>query len=146
MPTISAPRDLLEHLLAEVLTSERKLHPHWASLARRNRVLPVFGDFMGFWVIAMDGRLGFISDDAQGVVVPISDGPLERHSAHVALAQAAITYEELAPFVPPRPPTALTCTACDGRGLMSPAYPNIICECGGAGWLPPATDQPGRIE
>jgi hypothetical protein len=136
MPTISAPTKLLEHLLDETLAGRLRVHPHWATLARRNRVIPVYGDFMGLWVITMAGRLAFISDDEQDVVTPVSDDPSDIPGTHVALAQAAIMYKELASFMPPRPPNAAICNSCDGHGLVSPSHPNILCECGGAGWLP----------
>jgi hypothetical protein len=129
MPTISAPRGLLEQLLAQTIMGRIGVHPYFAILARRHHVLPVFGDFIGFWVVGMDGRLAFVPDEDQDRVEQISDDTMEIRGTHVALAQAAIAYPELAPFILRRPPNAVACTRCDGHGQISKAHPNS----GGAG-------------
>jgi hypothetical protein len=53
---------------------------------------------------------------------------------NVALIQGANRYPSLRRLIPSRPDGAQTCTACNGAGRL-PHMPDIICECGGVGWI-----------
>ena len=56
---------------------------------------------------------------------------------NLALVSAARRYPGLQHVIPSRPPHATTCTTCGGTG--SPAIPSydLVCSCGGAGWVVP---------
>jgi len=54
----------------------------------------------------------------------------------MALCQGAKKYPELRALLPERPGAALTCDACGGSGQMS-AAPQVVCKCGGIGWIVP---------
>jgi hypothetical protein len=60
---------------------------------------------------------------------------------NMALFQGSEKYPELRVLIPTRPPTASTCPDCEGTGYIRlDARPeirrNIVCYCGGIGWLP----------
>ena len=54
----------------------------------------------------------------------------------IALVSGAKRYSFLQPFIPERPPYALDCRTCNGSGTIE-RLPNVICECGGIGWVDP---------
>jgi hypothetical protein len=58
----------------------------------------------------------------------------ERTWVILALVQGAHRYPKLQRLVPSRPAGAVTCSACKGLGRF-PQMPEIICECGGVGWI-----------
>ena len=53
---------------------------------------------------------------------------------NMALVQGADRYPPLRRLIPSRPGGAHTCAACKGLGRF-PQMPEIICECGGVGWI-----------
>ena len=58
----------------------------------------------------------------------------DRTWVNLALVQGADRYPPLRRLIPSRPKSARTCTACNGAGRF-PQKPDIICECGGVGWI-----------
>jgi hypothetical protein len=54
----------------------------------------------------------------------------------MSLCQGAKKYPELCILIPERPASAQTCDGCGGRGQL-PGAPQLICECGGIGWVIP---------
>jgi hypothetical protein len=58
----------------------------------------------------------------------------EKTWVNLALVQGAARYPELKRLIPSRPDSAVTCDACKGVGRFPP-MPEIICECGGVGWV-----------
>ena len=133
--------DVPSGVLAELIDSYVATHPERlgeSAAARRHRALPVYGDFMGYWMLTLRGELAFVPDDAQGTIELVRGLPVERSAIHVAFAQAARRYPVLAPYCPQRIAADLTCTHCDGTGRIRGAPANIICQCGGLGWLPAA--------
>ena len=141
MVTISAPEQLLAELLATYLAGGDPDHPGEYSAAQRHQMLPVMGDFMGYWGLWTNGGLVFVPDDDSAHCEPVAGYPAERSSIHVALAIASRRYPALAPFCPQRPHDAVSCKSCDGHGRIPGAPDNIICECGGLGWLPPGLER-----
>ena len=64
----------------------------------------------------------------------------DRTWVNLALVQGAERYPELKALIPVRPASALTCDTCKGAGRI-PGLPDalkqVICSCGGIGWLHP---------
>lgn len=54
--------------------------------------------------------------------------------SRMALYQGAKLYPEISALLPARPVGARNCAACDGTGAIAGA-PEIVCECGGSGWV-----------
>lgn len=136
MVSISPPPGVIAGLISDCLDGRLELHPFWASLARRHSVLPIFGDFMGFWALSESGQLMFIPDEDHSRIEPVEGLPQERHLIHAALAQAALRFPALASFCPQRTAADQLCTKCDGLGRLPGVPENVLCECGGAGWIP----------
>jgi len=55
--------------------------------------------------------------------------------ASVALVEGSRRYPELAHLIPKRPAHATTCTACAGTGRAPVPSGELICACGGTGWV-----------
>jgi len=55
----------------------------------------------------------------------------------MAIKQAVDRYPELEALIPPRPDDAVVCEKCSGSGK---AHAQVICECGGVGWVIPGED------
>jgi len=55
--------------------------------------------------------------------------------------QGVKKYPELAALIPARPEEARDCDSCRGTGRIE-ALPQIICRCGGVGWIVPGEAGP----
>lgn len=55
----------------------------------------------------------------------------------MALTAGAKEYPELRVLVPQRPEGAVTCDSCGGTGQLAGVPENVVCMCGGLGWLIP---------
>jgi hypothetical protein len=66
--------------------------------------------------------------------VRIVDDQLTRN---MALCQGARNDPALQILVPNKPPDAVECSLCAGKGVLPEPAANMICSCGGLGWLPP---------
>jgi len=132
MPNVSIPRETLERLLSEHLSSESR-----SDAAVRHHVLPLMDDFMGCWALTMSGELAFVLHEEPDAIELVRDHAVEAIGTNVALAQGSRRYAALASIRPRRPSDATPCTSCDGSGHIPDTPDNIICACGGLGWLPP---------
>ena len=131
MPRVPVPRETLEKLLTEHLESASR-----SDAAARHHVLPLMDDFMGCWALTMSGELAFVPHEDPDVLDLVRDHPTEAIGTHVALAQGSRRYPALVSIRPRRPSDAIPCTNCDGSGHIRGTPDNIICMCGGLGWLP----------
>jgi len=139
MPQVTVPREVLEAELARYLASGSKEPPAAYAGAARHRVLPLVNDFMGCWALDMAGRLVFFAWDTPAEVEPVSDHPMDAVGANAALALGSARFPALAVIRPVRPADAVPCTTCDGTGRLTGVPDNVICACGGLGWLPPSS-------
>lgn len=57
MISIAAPRAILEQLLTGYLSAGEPEYPGEYAMAQQFAALPIYGDFIGCWGLAMDGRL-----------------------------------------------------------------------------------------
>lgn len=136
MPQVNMPRDVLEAELVRYLSSEATEPPDARAGAVRHRVLPLFNDFIGCWALDMTGRLVFFAWEAPEALEPVSDTPIDAIGANAALALGSVRFPALAAIRPVRPADAVPCTACDGTGRLTGVPDNVVCACGGLGWLP----------
>jgi hypothetical protein len=139
MPHVSVSRKILEAELLRYLASDSNEEPEARAGALRHRVLPLFNDFVDCWALDMTGRLVFFPWDAPEELQPVSDDPVDTTGAHAALAYGSVRFPALKMIRPVRPADAVPCTACDGTGRLSGVPQNIVCACGGLGWLPPSS-------
>jgi hypothetical protein len=99
-------------------------------------VLPLYFDLGGFLGLRPDGVI---------VRVPDGGGPVEEvyeeRDRNAALCQGTKRHPGLGFLMPERPPGAVDCPHCGGRGKIPFPPPKehlaeiVICYCGGVGWL-----------
>lgn len=74
----------------------------------------------------------------------VEDAPPEEvsdaFSRRLAICQGVKKYPELSDLLPQRPSQAVDCSSCGGAGEIAGA-PEIVCECGGIGWLIPGEER-----
>jgi hypothetical protein len=106
------------------------------ALAKRLGVLPLTWDMGGCLALRPTGEVVSWAWDQEEQV------SLERSARvrHVAMFQGAAKFVDLRPFLPVRPADAPICTSCSGTGIAS-GLPQelgeqVVCLCGGSGWLP----------
>jgi hypothetical protein len=139
MPQVNVSGELLEGELSRYLASG-PTEPQAAYLgAARHRVLPLFNDFMGCWALDMAGRLVFFAWEEPDMLEPVTDSPVDAIGANAALALGSVRFPALAGIRPVRPADAVPCTSCDGAGRLTGVPDNVVCACGGLGWLPPSS-------
>jgi hypothetical protein len=136
MPKVNVSREVLETELARYLASGGVEHPEAHAGAKRHRVLPLFNDFVGCWALNMAGQLMFFPWEALRELEAVSDDPVDAIGANVALAVGSVRFPALATIRPVRPADAVPCTSCDGTGQLTGVPENVVCACGGLGWLP----------
>jgi hypothetical protein len=124
---------LIEKRIEEFLsTSDDKIE--WIKAAvRKNTFLPLYVGWIAVLGIRPDGS--FVRWDCEGdndTVRPLASSYWQR----MAICQGVKKYPELRALLTERPPSAQTCDACGGSGQLSGA-PQVICRCGGTGWLIP---------
>jgi hypothetical protein len=124
-------------LFADFLANEKPTKLTRPDMFSKSGILPLTGDWGGCTGIRADGEIVFFLWDNPDDVQVETDPRLR----NLAIFQGAKRFPELAMLIPPRPADAVTCGHCDGSGVM-PEFPeieNIVCYCGGLGWLPPDT-------
>jgi hypothetical protein len=109
-------------------------------LAAELNVLPLFLDFGGCYGIHPNGEIvSFYWDEPYKVEV--ENDPRIRN---IVLFQGANKYPELEVLLPARLSDAVECLDCKGTGIFQGLAEhgivpqNIVCYCGGIGWLPQA--------
>ena len=111
--------------------------PYERAIAAELGALPIAGDMGGYLAPRPDGEI--LSCAWQEPREPRAEP--EARVRNAALFRGSRRYPELAALVPARPETARTCPHCEGTGEESytreHGISNIVCYCGGLGWLPP---------
>ncbi len=101
-------------------------------------------DIGGCYALRLDGEVVTFAWDEPHGLSAVDDERLR----NTALQQGSRKYPELATLVPARPSEAVDCRSCGGTGVIvveGRSFPNIICACGGLGWIP-AGSSPSRLE
>jgi len=97
--------------------------------------LPLVRDWTEDTIMTQDGSV---------LVIDTEDGRPARSATEaerrVALFRSLRRYPELLSLMPERPRQAATCPGCHGTGVPEPALAvpglrDLICVCGGAGWV-----------
>ena len=98
--------------------------------------LPLVLDMGGSYAIRANGDLVQFDWDGPAGAVPLEEARL----INAALYQGSLKYPPLACLLPSRPVGARDCSHCGGTGKLplttQPGLENVICYCGGVGWLP----------
>jgi uncharacterized protein (TIGR02996 family) len=102
-------------------------------LAAKYQVLPLLFDMAGWFALGRDGEVVSFQWDEPDSVRKEQD-PRVRN---IALYQGAKKFPELRLLLSPKPTWSRTCPTCGGTGTPL-SLPEIVCYCGGLGWLPPS--------
>ena len=101
-------------------------------------VLPLFLDMGGCYCIRPNGEIvSFLWDKPDKL-----DVETNTRIQNIVLFQGAKKYPELKELLPVRLPDAIECPHCKGTGTLQGlaehgvTLKNIVCYCGGIGWLP----------
>jgi hypothetical protein len=102
-------------------------------LAAEIQALPLVADMGGCYAIRCNGDIVSFAWDSPGEL-RLEEDPRIRN---MAIFQGSKKHPALRALVPPRPADARDCPHCGGRGaLPAPMPENVICYCGGLGWVP----------
>jgi hypothetical protein len=100
---------------------------------REHEFLPLYLGWIAALGIRPDGS--FVYFEYEPVPKPVR--PLEESFwQRMAILQGAKEYPELRALLPERPAIATTCSSCHGAGELA-GLPQLICGCGGLGWVIP---------
>ena len=105
---------------------------------------PVWADWVGGFGLTPEHAVVYIEHHSETAPEPVE----ELHLRQVTLFNASRRYPELAGLAPVRSPDDPTCPHCGGSGVLRrldgrPAPDNVVCFCGGMGWLPAGYDAAG---
>ena len=126
---------IIESRLKEFLADP--VYSAYHKVVARFGALPLDLDWNGTFALRRDGEIILYMWD------PPHDLRVEKDPRlrNTALHQGSLKYPELKPLVPVKPITAPECLSCKGTGIHPQAVKlglnNIVCFCGGLGWLPP---------
>ncbi|HEY7545099.1 MAG TPA: hypothetical protein VID27_09465 [Blastocatellia bacterium] len=121
----------LKNFVAESKEDPLSLRAH----ATRFNALPLCVDWGKCWAVRTDGEvIVFTHEEAE----PCAEAECDERMRNVALYQGSLTYPELETLVPARPDDAKDCPYCAAKGFdpSSLEEKNIVCYCGGLGWIP----------
>jgi hypothetical protein len=129
-------RETVVTLIARLPVPGAHMPNDLSALARRLGVLPLTWDMGGCMALRPSGEIvAWVWHEEDHLRT--ENSPLEQHRA---IFQGAAKFIELKPFLPHRPLDAGPCPTCGGSGIVSgvPAAfaEQLVCLCGGSGWLP----------
>jgi hypothetical protein len=128
-------RDQISSRLKEYLDNPDHDALNLRELAARFEALPLCVSWEKCWAIRPDGSIVVFSHGSED---PHLCEENNARMINVALFQGSITYPEIKTLIPSRPPDAEDCPYCGGEGTDPDKLEqhNIICYCGGLGWVP----------
>jgi hypothetical protein len=104
--------------------------------ARTYQLLPIWKDFGGCILLRPDGELLSFGWETPTQLEPIPDDAPDRAIVHAARGWASRTFPEVRGLRPERRADSKTCPGCKGTGHLEGVPSNIVCACGGLGWMP----------
>jgi hypothetical protein len=63
-------------------------------------------------------------------------GEHDRRMVHAARAEGGRRFPTISGLAPVRDASARVCASCGGSGKLASVPEDIVCECGGVGWVP----------
>jgi hypothetical protein len=129
-------RSAIDRRIEEYLSSEDPRLEWVRAAAREHTFLPLYVGWLSTLGIRPDGSwVRWDHEDDPTSIKPLSNLFLQR----MALCEGRKKFPELGVLLPQRPASAHTCEVCGGTGeLRGP--PEVICHCGGIGWVIPGED------
>jgi len=122
----------------QYIAERAKTHPEIAAFVETLDALPLYVDSGGGVALRSDGELiGFLWEEPQSITVEMNP-----HLRFLAIVTGSEDYGELACLAPVRGADDRDCPLCDGSGRVPGLeesginVKNVICYCGGTGWLP----------
>ena len=119
--------------------SRDRRHRSWEPGPRRHGLFPAYADWGGGAAVDRSGEVWYSESPAEWTDVRRVAEPELRH---VALVLTANRYTQLAHLLPIRAPGDPVCPTCQGHGVPRQLPPKlrhqILCQCGGLGWIPVA--------
>jgi len=127
-------REAIEKRIAEFLAGQDPKLMWMKPAVREHAFLPLYVGWIAALGLRPDGSfIRWDHEDDRTRVRPLTTAYWQR----MAICQGAKKYPELGALLPDRPAIARTCEACGGSGQMS-NVPQIVCDCGGVGWIIPS--------
>jgi hypothetical protein len=124
-------RDVVEQLLSEYVAETTPDSLGLREAANRLRFLPLVNDMGGCFGIRPNGEIvSCLWDELDHV--RIETDPWIRA---MVIYRGSLRRPVLQALVPQRPETAVRCPSCDGTGKLAGYSGNVVCGCGGLGWL-----------
>ncbi|MBK7582659.1 MAG: hypothetical protein IPI67_20985 [Myxococcales bacterium] len=142
MPRISVEPEAREFIAERIarFKTEAPQELQWQTeYVRTNQALPLYIGWTETFAIRPDGDLVRWSTEGEWPGVRPLDGAIWINSA---LVQGAKRYPQLKSLIPDRSTDARTCDDCGGTGTIGGVpgpFDNVVCRCGGIGWLPAGT-------
>jgi len=123
--------ETIERLVRQLLTDSSPDPLGLRIVVGRAMALPVLLDIGGCYSVRPSGQvISFGWDTPDDIQVETSS-----RIRNLAIYQGSKKYPELREFIPIRPTDAVTCPHCEGKGELLIPLDNLVCYCGGVGWL-----------
>ena len=128
-------KEEIEKRIEEFIEDER--NPGYLKYyVKKLKVLPLYNDWTNCLAINAEGEIINFSHEKEHEPRVETD----KFWCNMALFQGSKKYPKLATLIS-KPENALLCVGCNGSGILplssDPKYKNIICSCGGLGWVLP---------
>ncbi len=131
---------LIELKIKEFISSSSSEPEYLKYYAAKHSVLPMYIDWSCFYGIRPNGEIVVVShEDEEGEPI-VEDDP---RIINLVLFQGAKKYSDLIGLVPERPQDAIECPHCEGKGEIKYEGVEIVCYCGGLGWIPQQSELKG---
>lgn len=134
MTSPSITQELSAHVRRRLAEYLAEPDPHnLRSVVEKFGALPLVGDMGGMFALRPDGEVISYGWDEPHDVAVLRDARLR----NAVLFRGSMKYPELGALVPARPTDAIPCPHCEEVAAIQREIKNIVCFCGGLGWLPP---------
>jgi hypothetical protein len=128
---------LIELKIKEFISSSSPEAEYLKYYVAKHLLLPMYIDWTCFYGIRPNGEIVVIShEDEEGEPFVERDPRI----INLVLFQGAKKYSDLTRLVPERPQNAIECQYCEGEGEIEYQGVEIVCYCGGLGWIPPQSE------
>jgi hypothetical protein len=137
---VSVPATVAQYIAERIARFPIERHPDLAyqeQYVAGYGALPLLIDWTCTIGITPDGALlEWSTDNDNPWLKEVSD----QRGARLALARGPRLFPGVAPLMPVRDPSAVDCPHCAGAGVtpLASKMPNLVCFCGGLGWVDPS--------